>query len=110
MKQNQPPAAEQPAPKTPRAPESSLAAAFDRVAQKSGFDNWKQLDKEQPLPTRSFSPKPALDPDAKPEPPKISNKHLATGGQRAGQQGTDDVSFADFMKGTQPLPSTGKRR
>ena len=117
MKQTQsPPSAAQPAAKAPtkapRAAEaSSLAAAFDRVAQKSGFDNWKQLDREQPLPTRSFAPKPTgLDPDAKPEPPKISNKHRAVGVQGAGPQGAEDVSFAEFMKGTQLLPSSGKRR
>ncbi|MDZ5459828.1 hypothetical protein [Azohydromonas lata] len=105
MKQNQAPAAPAPAaeqrgPKK-QAMESSLAAAFDRMAQKSGFDNWKQLDREQPLPKREAAPNPRSNPDHKPEPPKISGKQLATG-----QSG--DVSFSDFMKGTQPLGPTPK--
>lgn len=105
MKQNQPPAAAAaPASKKPHAPDSSLAAAFDRVAQRSGFDNWKQLDREQPLPTRSTAPvRASVDPDAKPEPPKLSGKLQASG------QSAADVSFADFVKGAQRLPSANKR-
>lgn len=107
MKQTQAPAAPANAAAEPQrgskkqAMESSLAAAFDRMAQKSGFDNWKQLDREQPLPKREAAPNPRANPDHKPEPPKISGKQLATG-----QSG--DVSFADFMKGTQPLGATPK--
>jgi hypothetical protein len=112
MKQAQPNAAAPTA--KPRAAESSLAsplaAAFDRVAQKSGFDNWKQLDREQPLPKRVSAPHPMSDPDAKPEPPRIPGKQSAAAGVRAaGQQGGADVSFADFMKGTKPLSSPAKK-
>lgn len=107
MKQNPQPAAE-PAAK-PRATNSTLAAAFDRMAQKSGFENWKQLDREQPLPTRSSSPAPASDPDAKPEPPRIAGKHAAAGGRGAGTA-VADVSFAEFMKDTKPLPSASRKR
>lgn len=104
MKQNPQPAAEPATKKKKSAPESSLAAAFDRMAQKSGFENWKELDREAPLPTRSTAPvRASVDPDAKPEPPKISGKQQAAG------QGTVDVSFADFVKGAQRLPSANKR-
>lgn len=87
---------------TPAAPGSSLAAAFDRMAQKSGFESWKQLDREQPLPVRKVSPVPVTDPDAKPEPPKLSAKRAAPGSD------VSDVSFADVMKGTRPLGATPK--
>jgi hypothetical protein len=108
MKQNQQPAAEPataPRKKSEKgAPVSPLAAAFDAVAQKSGFTNWKELDREQPLPTRSTAPvRASIDPDAKPEPPKISNKQAAAG------QTTADVSFSDFVKGAQRLPAANKR-
>lgn len=93
-----------PTPKKKSAPESPLAAAFDRLAQKSGFENWKELDREAPLPTRSTAPvRASIDPDAKPEPPKISGKQQAAG------QGAADVSFADFVKGAQQLPRANKR-
>jgi hypothetical protein len=101
MKQTQPPAAERGSKK--QAMESSLAAAFDRMAQKSGFENWKQLDREQPLPKREAAPNPLSNPDHKPEPPRISGKQLAGG------QGGADVSFSDFMKGTQRLGSPSRK-
>jgi hypothetical protein len=108
MKQTLPSAAApapaaKPAAKAAPAP-SSLAAAFDQLAQKSGFESWKQLDREQPLPTRTSAPPAKTDPDAKPEPPKIANKLKASG------QDSADVSFSDFIKGTQPLPQVRKKR
>lgn len=107
MKPSQPkpqqPAVEAPAKPRPPAPPSPFAAAFDRAAQQNGFDNWKQLDREQPLPTRVAAPKPEADPDAKPEPPKISGKQLAAA------QSAGDVSFSDFMKGTHKMPPKSKK-